>query len=211
MLSKGSTILFQGDSITDCDRDFADISSLGVGYASKVKDYLDTFYRGRQIKVVNKGISGNRVVDLNARWDEDCIALKPDYLSILIGVNDTWRRYDSNDHTTTEMYYNGYKGLLDRVKAELPNCEIILIEPFLLMTNEQFYRWYSEDLADKIQAVRRLSREYGTKYLAMDGIFAEYSTNKPPSYWSEDGVHPTDEGHGLIAKKWIEKVLDHEI
>lgn len=206
MLKKDSTLLFQGDSITDCGRIYDDPTNLGLGYPKMIAEYLKTFYSSLNITVLNRGISGNRVVDLQGRWDKDCLDLNPDFVSIMIGVNDMWRRFDSNDPTSAKDYYDRYHDILLQIKTKNPNCEILLIEPFLLMTREDFIDWHF-DLDEKIEMVRKLSREFKTKYLALDGIFAELSTDIDPSYWSQDGVHPTDEGHSLISRKWIEKVL----
>ena len=114
-IEKNATILFQGDSITDCGRD-RETGTLGNGYPKYIAGLFNSMYPELNVKFINKGISGNRVADLQERWTEDCINLKPDVLSILIGINDTWRKYDSNDETSAEKYYNGYKDILTRVK-----------------------------------------------------------------------------------------------
>ncbi|MEG0691750.1 MAG: SGNH/GDSL hydrolase family protein [Oscillospiraceae bacterium] len=212
MLKENSTILFQGDSITDAGRTNAINSEgallpneLGGGYPSKVKDFLDTFFKDKNITVLNRGISGNRAIDLRNRWDKDCIDLKPDYLSILIGINDTWRRYDSNDITTVEEYEANFRHILERAKNEL-NCELIILEPFIIPTDSAKDCWY-EDLIWKIQVARKLAREYNATFIPLDGIFATKCTEMEPSYWSLDGVHPTDAGHSFIARLWLDAML----
>ena len=126
MLEKNTTILFQGDSITDAGRNYA-TDDLGPGYPGKVGAYLATFCADKNVKVINKGISGNRVKDLKARWQAECIDLKPDILSILIGINDTWRRYDSSDPTSCEAFENTYREILTDVKEHLMLCENVFI------------------------------------------------------------------------------------
>ncbi|MFZ2539467.1 MAG: SGNH/GDSL hydrolase family protein [Oscillospiraceae bacterium] len=212
MIKENSKILFQGDSITDAGRTY-DVQlegivtpcELGIGYPNKVKEFLDTFFKDKNITVLNRGISGNRTIDLRNRWDKDCIDLKPDYLSILIGVNDTWRRYDANDSTCAEEYEANFRHLLQRAKDEL-NCEIIILEPFLIPTDRNKDCWY-EDLIWKIQVARKLAREFGATFISLDGAFASKCTEMEPSYWSLDGVHPTDAGHSFIARLWLDTML----
>ncbi|MEE1284346.1 MAG: GDSL-type esterase/lipase family protein, partial [Acutalibacteraceae bacterium] len=133
MLNKNSLILFQGDSITDTGRtDSADpAASLGYGYPAKIAETLANDYADLGVSVINRGISGNRTWDLLERWDKDCIDINPDYFSLLIGVNDTWRRYDSGMITTAEEYEANMRTLLDRVVKET-NAKIILLNIFLL-------------------------------------------------------------------------------
>lgn len=218
MLKENSTILFQGDSITDAGRTY-DASNdlgkgfdkqignlgLGFGYPLMIKQYLDIFCKHLNITVLNRGISGHRTIDLVNRWDNDCIDLKPDYLSILIGVNDTWRRYDSNSPTTTEEYEQNFRILLHRAKTEL-NCHIIILEPFLIPTDSAKDCWH-EDLDPKIQVARKLAREFNATYIPLDGVFASSCVSTKPSDLSSDGVHPTNMGHALIAKLWLDMML----
>jgi len=204
LLGGKETILFQGDSITDFERNREDIADLGTGYPLLVSAYMASEYTGIDFTFINKGISGNRVRDLNARWDEDCVALKPDIISILVGINDTWRRYDSGDPTSTEAFEEHYRQLLTRTKNEVTD-RIILLEPFVLPVFKEQYQW-REDLDPKIQSIRALAREFGALYVPLDGIFAAACMKKPPEFWSQDGVHPTVAGHGLIAKAWIDAV-----
>lgn len=207
MIKENSTILFQGDSITDAgrlyDRSEAD---MGTGYPLKVKEFLATFFSEKNITVLNRGISGNRAIDLKSRWDVDCIDLKPDYVSILIGVNDTWRKYDSNNPTSAQEYEDNYRNILERTKQANPDCQIIILEPFLIPTDPQKAVWY-EDLVWKQQAARRLAREFGAEFIPLDGVFASKCINADPSVWSGDGVHPTDAGHSFIARLWLDTLL----
>lgn len=208
MLKENSIILFQGDSITDAGRTYDTPNAaqaaepIGSGYPYMIKQYLDTFYGDSGIRVINRGVSGNRVIDLKNRWTEDCIELKPDYLSILIGVNDTWRRYDSNDATSAEAFEDSYRFILQRAASEL-SCQLILLEPFLIPSDPEKEVW-REDLDPKIHAVRRLAREFGAVYIPLDGVFAANCTGNSPEKFSLDGVHPTAMGHALISKLWLD-------
>ena len=206
MLKENSTILFQGDSITDAGRTgSSEVNALGTGYPLKVKEFLDTFFKDRNITVLNRGISGNRAIDLRNRWEKDCIELNPDYLSILIGINDTWRKYDANDETSAAEYEANFRYLLEEAKMKL-DCEVVILEPFLLPTDCEKSCFY-EDLIWKIQVARKLAVEYHATYIPLDGMFATKCIEHKASYWSEDGVHPTDAGHSFIARIWLDAML----
>ncbi len=200
MLDSNITILFQGDSITDAGRDY-ETKDLGPGYPAKIYAYLQTFCADKNIKVINKGISGNRVKDLKARWTEDCIALKPDILSILIGINDTWRRYDSSDPTTVESFEQTYREILTEVKEKLPDCKIIILEPFLIPVDPAKEEW-RVDLDPKINSIRKLTREFSAIFIPLDGLYQEACSQHSPAEYSADGVHPNDVGHAFLAEQW---------
>lgn len=204
MISNNDLVLFQGDSVTDTGRD-REKDNLGTGYAFIASSLYSARYPERNIRFLNRGISGNRVPDLQARWEEDCLNLKPNVLSILIGINDCWRRFDRNDPTSVTDFYNGYVRLLTRVQENLPDTKIILMEPFLVPAREEQKSW-REDLDPKIQAVRDLSREFNTRLVPLDGLFAAACSRREPTYWAHDGVHPTPAGHGLIARAWLDVV-----
>jgi acyl-CoA thioesterase I len=131
-LKKNAAILFQGDSITDCGCREGNILGLGRGYVYIAASLLLAKFPQLKLTIVNKGISGNRVQDLAGRWDRDCLAIKPDVLSIMIGINDTWRAFDSNDPTATDTYYSAYHSILKKTRDKLGDIPIILCEPFLL-------------------------------------------------------------------------------
>ena len=192
---KNSIILFQGDSITDCGRDREDPDSLGGGYVNLVMETVADRYSQSNLKFINRGISGDKIRDLQLRWDMECIDLKPDMLSILVGVNDTLI-------TPVELFEEEYRMLLKRTTEAL-NAEIILCEPFLLLGDTNAYR---DDLNPKIETVHMLSEEFNTLLLPLDKIFREACSLHPPEYWAPDGVHPTPAGHALIAKSWTEYV-----
>jgi len=190
-----SIILFQGDSITDCGRDREDQESLGEGYVNLITETVVDRNSQSNLKFINRGISGDKIRDLHLRWDMECIDLKPDMLSILIGVNDTLI-------TPVALFEEEYRMLLKRTTEAL-KAEIILCEPFLLLGDTNAYR---DDLNPKIEIVHKLSKEFNTLLLPLDKIFREACSLHPPEYWAPDGVHPTPAGHALIAKSWIEYV-----
>jgi lysophospholipase L1-like esterase len=195
-------ILFTGDSITDCGRNRDDAQSLGSGYPALIAARLQFILASPDLKIFNRGISGNRVKDLVARSEADLVALEPTVVSILIGINDTWRRYDSNDPTSTELYESGYRQLLTTIRDEL-DARVVLLEPFLLHVPDDRYAW-REDVNPKIDVVRKLAVEFDTELIALDGIFATEATRAPAAYWAHDGVHPSAAGHALIAESWLE-------
>jgi lysophospholipase L1-like esterase len=204
IIKSGSTVLFQGDSITDCQRKKDLPADLGRGYALMTAGLFQSQNPERNVKFLNRGISGNRVKDLEARWDADCLELKPDVVSIYIGINDTWRRYDRNDPTLTEQFAAGYRRLLERTTAEL-DARLVLVEPFVLPVPEDRKAW-REDLDPKIQAVRELAREFGALLVPLDGLFAQASMQAKPAFWAPDGVHPSPAGHALITRAWLQAV-----
>jgi acyl-CoA thioesterase I len=191
-------ILFQGDSITDCDRDRNDPAGLGFGYAALVAALAHAQMPEAPFEFLNRGISGNRVYDLEARWKEDCLDLKPDIVSILIGINDTWRRYDSNLPSPVEEF----EASLDRICAQVVATEatLILLEPFVLPVPKDRIEW-REDLDPRIQAIRRVATTHQATLVPLDGVFAAAATKKDAAFWAADGVHPTLAGHALIARE----------
>lgn len=204
LIEANDVVLFQGDSITDCGRNRDDHWSLGCGYPLLTAGMFGAAHPEKNVTFLNRGISGDRVKDLTARWKQDCLALEPTVLSVYIGINDTWRRYDSNDPTSVESYEEGYRKLLDQALA-VSNPKLVIVEPFVLPHPADREAW-REDLDPKIAAVRRIARDYNAAYVALDGLFAQASTKAPCEFWAGDGVHPSPAGHVLIAKAWLEAV-----
>jgi len=200
LFQQGQKILFQGDSITDAGRNREDAHSLGGGYAMMAASFMQARYPGLGLQFLNRGISGNRAVDLAGRWQADCLDLRPDWVSILIGVNDCWRRFDSNDPTRTEVFFKHCRDILERTRNQ--GIGVILCEPFVLPCPPDREAW-RVDLDPKIHAVRKLACEFEAILVPFDGIFASHSTIQPPAFWAADGVHPTLPGHALMAAEWI--------
>ncbi|NQX71341.1 SGNH/GDSL hydrolase family protein [Paenibacillus alba] len=195
-----AVVLFQGDSITDCERNRENDNDLGRGYALMAAAVFSSKYPKKQVKFINRGISGHRVKHLQERWQQDCLGLKPTWVSIYVGINDSCR----NEPTSVEAYAEGYRDLIVQTKETL-NAKLILVEPFVLPVPEDRKPW-REDLDPKINAVRELAREFNTLYVPLDGLFAQASTLAPPRYWAPDGVHPSPAGHALIAEAWLDAV-----
>jgi lysophospholipase L1-like esterase len=194
-------ILFTGDSITDCHRNRQDPGLLGMGYAGMVAGRLGLNHAELNLRFRNTGISGDRTCDLLARWDADCIDLRPDWVSILVGINNTLRRYDSLEPTPIEVFAAEYRKLLERVQGET-DARLVLCSPFLLHTDSAVERM-REDLDPKIAVIKQLAEEFDAIWVDFDAAFAAAQQRHIPSYWAGDGVHPSASGHALMADSWI--------
>lgn len=201
------TFLFQGDSITDCGRDRSaegapnHNNALGPGYAGKIAGELLAEYPGRNLRIFNRGISGNRVVDLYARWKCDGINLAPDCISILIGVNDTWHEFGSQNGVELDRFEQVYRMLLELTRARLPETRLVLCEPFVLPTGVVTPDWES-DIRGRQGIVARLVQEFGAVHVPFQKMFNEALKEAPAEYWAADGVHPTPAGHTRMARLW---------
>ena len=210
-LIKNGIILFQGDSITDSGRNKEDNSynnarTLGSGYPMLAGAELLEKNASLSLKVFNRGISGNKVYQLAERWDTDCLNLKPDILSILIGVNDIWHKLNGQYNGTVEIYRNDYIALLERTKMALPDVKLIICEPFAVPGVKAVDdRWYPEFYGYQ-KAARDIAVQFGATFIPYQKIFDEAQKQAPGSYWTGDGVHPTLAGAQLMAKAWVAAV-----
>jgi lysophospholipase L1-like esterase len=203
-------ILFFGDSITDCGRDKNNIQSSGTGYPLLVKSYLGFEHPG-EYEFVNTGISGNRIVDLYAAIKARFINHKPDYASILIGVNDTWHEINYSNGVDTDKFEKIYSMLIEEIKEALPDIKIIIFEPFVLegpattATETCPNKWddFKADVPTKSAAAKRVAEKYGLKFVPLQKLFDEACKTAPATYWLTDGVHPTNAGHELIKREWL--------
>ncbi len=212
MIPKKSTILFQGDSITDCGRNRDagatpnNLPGLGQGYAMMAAAELLSTRPADGLRVFNRGISGNRIVDLYARMQSDILNLKPDVLSILIGVNDTWhgKNPDWSNGVAIPKYERIYRDLLNEVREALPNLKFVLCEPFVLRCGVVRDDWV-EEIDQRRAVVAKLAPEFDALLVPFQSMFHEAVKLAPPEYWAPDGVHPSAAGHHLMAKCWLEK------
>ena len=199
--------LFQGDSITDCGRDRSGeaipnhMNALGPGYVGKIAGDLLAESSIRDVQVFNRGISGNRVVDLYARWKCDAVNLKPDCISILIGVNDTWHEFGSQNGVELDRYEQVYRMLLEFTLKRLPAVKLILCEPFVLRTGVVTPDWET-DIQGRQEIVARLAQETGALLVPFQTMFDEALKEAGPEYWAGDGVHPSPAGHARMASFW---------
>lgn len=207
-LKENDLILFIGDSITDVGRDRMDGSHLGAGYPLMVAGALAASYPERKLRFLNRGIGGDKVRDLQARWEEDCLALQPDVLSILIGINDTWHNASRGEfgvENSLREFEQAYRDILTQARKRT-SAQIVILEPFVLPYPEDRREW-RVDLDPRIQVVRQLAEEFAVDFIPLDGRFNALGMKTGYPYLTgEDGVHPTVAGHGVIAQAWLEAV-----
>ena len=205
MFKEKSRILFQGDSITDCGRSRETKeanTALGAGYANMIASDLLAAQPEKKFSFFNRGVIGNRVVDLYARWKIDCLNLEPDVLSIYVGVNDIWHEFNSKNGVEPERFDQFYRMLLDWTRHERRGIEIILIEPFVLLFEGVVGEQWLPVIKIYQQLVRKIAADYKLRLIALQDIFSNAAKKAPVNHWVTDGVHPTQAGHRLIADAW---------
>ena len=210
MIKPGQTILFQGDSITDAGRSREDTAAnsqpaLGNGYAWLAAAQLLVGRPDAGLKIFNRGISGNKVFQLVERWQADCLELKPDVLSILIGVNDFWHKHKHGYDGTVEKYEHDYRALVQNTKDVLPDVKLVICEPFVLQVGAVDDSWLP-DFDGYRAASKRVAESYGAAFVPFQTMFDIAVTIAPPARWAADGVHPSNDGATLMAHWWLRAV-----
>ncbi|MEO0468794.1 MAG: SGNH/GDSL hydrolase family protein [Bacteroidota bacterium] len=205
----GSVILFQGDSITDAhrlkERTFPNRSAaLGTGYAGMAAAMLLESDPEAEYQVYNRGISGNKVFQLAERWQQDCLDLKPNVLSILIGVNDFWHTLTHDYQGTIETYEKDFRALLDRSMKALPDVKLIIGEPFVIKGGRAIENkdWFPAFIAYQ-EAAQRIAKDYDAAWIPYQSLFDQALQKGGVSHWCPDGVHPSPAGNLLMAKAWV--------
>ena len=204
------TFLFQGDSITDGNRtrdnDWNHV--MGHGYAYLIASRLWYDQPAKKFHFFNRGISGNKVSDLEKRWDADTIVLRPDLVSILVGVNDVAAEVSQNTGINATKFEEGYRNILNSTKAKLPSAQIVICEPFILPVGYVNNNWelWQDKMKTKQAVTRQLAKEFNAIYVPLQESFSKACEKAAASYWIWDGVHPMPAGHELIARKWISVV-----
>jgi lysophospholipase L1-like esterase len=211
LVAPGDTVLFQGDSITDAGRkreaagEANSFAALGSGYAWLAAAQLLIDRPEDNLKIFNRGISGNKVYQLADRWRADCLELKPNILSILIGVNDYWHKHNGNYEGTVEKYEADYHDLLIRTREELPDVKLVVGEPFVLKAGAVDETWFPE--FDRYRAAaRRVANEADAVFVPFQSLFDQAAQLAPAAHWAADGVHPTVHGAALMAHWWLNAV-----
>ncbi len=210
-LLKSRTILFQGDSITDAGRSrkatgHNNAGALGSGYAMLAAARLLLSHAPLDLKIYNRGISGNKVYQLAERWDEDCIDMKPDVVSILIGVNDIWHKLDGNYDGTVGIYRRDYIALLERTRKALPDVKLIIGEPFGVRgVRAVGDNWYPE-FYEYQKVAREIALQFDAQFIPYQAVFDEAQLRAPAAYWTGDGVHASLAGAALMAEAWLRVV-----
>jgi lysophospholipase L1-like esterase len=209
--TKGMVILFQGDSITDGNRGRNNDPNhiMGHGYAFSIASRLGADYPELDLNFYNRGISGNKIIDLADRWQTDTLNLKPVVLSILIGVNDASSVVMNQEPLVpVEKYEEVYRTLLTETHKTLPDCIVVLCGPFILKTGNVANHWdaYVYDVKQRQAVVRKLADEFAAVFVDFQDVFNEACIKAPAEYWIWDGVHPTVPGHELMAREWIKQI-----
>ena len=203
-------ILFFGDSITESGRDYqASVDmpqSYGMGYVNFVaaeilsKDPLNN-------TVINRGEGGDKIVDLYARIRRDVWNLEPDFLSILIGVNDVWHElgFGGGNGVDAEKYFKIYSMLIEEIKEALPDIKIMILEPFTLKGsgNEEYYDVFKAEVLKRAEKAKAVAEKFGLPFIALQKHFDDAAKKAPADMWLRDGVHPTPAGHEIIKREWI--------
>lgn len=215
LVAKNQVILFQGDSITDAgrsrDQDKTTAPNnqpgLGNGYAWLAAAELLVGRPEDGLRIFNRGISGNKVFQLAERWQADCLDLKPDLLSILIGVNDIWHTLDPKlgYKGTVEIYERDYHALIERTKKALPKIKLVICEPFVLRCGAVNDKWFPEFDRYRAAAKRVAEKHHGT-FVPFQRMFDTATQYAQPNHWAGDGVHPTASGAALMAHFWVKAV-----
>jgi lysophospholipase L1-like esterase len=209
--SQGDVVLFQGDSITDAGRNKKrelpnNAGSFGGGYAHLLASCLLEELAAYELTIYNRGISGNKVYQLADRWDKDCLHLKPDVLSILIGVNDYWHFRNGNYEGTPEIYENDYRKLLERTRLALPGIKLVICQPFILTDTKAVDESWVEPFREYQEVARKISEEFAATWVPFQNAFDQAVEVAHPTYWAHDGVHPSMAGSQLMANTWLEAI-----
>ncbi len=198
------TILFQGDSITDAGRHREWHDLTGCGYMTLVSAHLG-YHAPAEYTCINRGVSGNRITDILARIKCDIINLAPDYMSILIGVNDVWHEFSRKNGVSADSFEVYYNLLISEVRKSLPDIKIMILEPFTLRghANEAWWEDFRRETELRAAAARRVAEKNGLPFVPLQARFDEAAEKTSPAYWLHDGVHPSAAGHELIKEEWL--------
>ncbi len=201
------TFLFQGDSITDVGRDRNNCYNLGFGYPNLVASEL-SYNRPEEFTFINQGISGDRVVSVYNRLNSDILNHKPDYMSILIGVNDVWHGIGGGNGVSDKRYEQVYTMLIEDILEKLPKIKIIILEPFVLKGPATDSSWdaFNSQVRSKAKIAKSVAEKFNLTFVELQNKFDNLCQKAPSTYWLSDGVHPTAAGHEMIAKELIKVI-----
>jgi lysophospholipase L1-like esterase len=218
LLKPNHTILFQGDSITDAGRtrDFGDEpipanspQALGHGYASRVAASLLANFPTLDLQIHNRGVSGDRVTNMRDRWQEDCLDLQPDIISILIGVNDTWHgvaKGTPDNGVDLPEFDQVLRALVTDTMERLPASLIVLCEPFTTEAGAVLEMNFHPDIDDRRAIVEQIADDFDLPIVPFQGMFDDLCEQAPAAHWAADGVHPTMAGHEMMARTWLQSL-----
>lgn len=205
-IQAGQTLLFTGDSITDCGRAYplGEGSAIGDGYVCQVDALLRARYPQTHVRVLNTGINGHRVTDLRDRWQSDILDHAPDWLSVMIGINDVWRHFDTPDDpapVSPELFETTYRALLKRIPEKTTT---LLATPFFIQADPADPMRVMMDAYGAI--VKNLAREFRTHCIDTQAAFDAYLNHQPAETLAEDRVHPNPTGHSILAKAFLDSM-----
>ena len=196
----GARILFQGDSITDGNRGRSTDPNhiLGHGYVFIIAAKFGAAFPEAKLEFFNRGVSGNTVLDLEKRWQKDTLDLKPDVLSVLIGVNDKGRG------VPLDQFEQTYDKLLIDARAANPQIKLVLCEPFVMNHSATTPQHGSPnaDIAQRQAIVARLAKKHGAALVHFQAALDRATERAPAIHWIWDDVHPTYSGHQILADEW---------
>jgi len=207
IIEKGSTLLFIGDSITDCGRNYplGEGDGLGSGYVALVNSLLGACSGAQRIRVLNTGISGHRVTDLQKRWQTDMLDLKPDWLSVMIGINDVWRQFDgglSPDQVTIDRYEAIFTSILEQARPGLKG--LVLMTPYFIdASREDPMRKMMDEYG---RVVEKLAGRFDAIYVDTQAAFNAYLAELPTQSLCGDRVHPNQTGHMILARAFLNSI-----
>lgn len=202
-------ILFIGDSITDCGRDYQNEYDLGNGFTHLAGSLMMGKYPHLDLAVYNRGLNGDKLSDMSARWSKDCLAVQPDSVTILIGVNDIWHKRSMGqvmDEASLDQFDQTYRGLLIELKKVNPTVQLVILQPFILPMPLAPLDWRQE-LKQMHAITEMIAQDFQADYIKVDEHLMHLVTEIPPQkIMGNDGIHPTRIGHGIIANLWIENL-----
>jgi len=207
---EGFTFLFQGDSITDGnrsrDQDWNHV--LGDSYVHLIASRLWYDHPSKGFHFFNRGVSGNKITDMAQRWQADTIAIKPNLVTILIGVNDVQSALGGNASATAIAFENDYRALLTQTKEQIPDVEFVICEPFILPVGKVKDNWdkFQQEMIGRQEVAKIIATEFNAVFLPLQHIFNDALERAPAEYWIWDGIHPMPAGHEMIAREWIKQV-----
>ena len=209
---QNQTLLFMGDSITDCERREPSYSPLGCGYVHFAANFLLARLPDLNLNIENRGIGGDSTFDLLARWDVDCIQLRPDIVSLMIGINDLWRKFGETEetrqrHVPPQTYEQNMRTLLSRTRDECA-AQLVLMEPFMFCDDPA--NPMLAELPTYIDIVHRLAEEYDATLVPVHANYVQLQNKPPADQWADDTVHPYEWAHAWIAEQWLNAVLSDE-
>jgi len=200
-MKKDDVLLFIGDSITEWGRNGSP-EDIGTGYVRLIHDYLVTTYPKQKPVVLNRGVGGDQITNLEERWESDVISLQPSYVSISIGINDVWSRIDEDEEVQVHLrrFESIYVDLLNQVK-EKTSAKIIIMEPTII--EEDINSKGNQKLLPYVQTIQKLAEKFDAVYVPTHQAFIDYLQSQPDYELTNDGVHMNPAGNMLMAMTWI--------